>query len=287
MVYLQDHIIEKLGVQPNIDPEQEIRVRVDLLKGTIKAAGAKGLVLGISGGQDSALAGKLAQKAIDELNAEHNQNIPNLWENFTPENKYTFHAIMLPYGEQKDIKDAQIVANEFIKANKITTFNIKDTVDAFKTTFDTLGQPLADYHKGNVKARVRMLTQYAYAGQENLLVCGTDNGPENLMGYYSKFGDGAADVIPLYGLTKRQEKEMLKLLGAPEFIYTKAPTADLLDENPGQEDEAELGVTYTELDDYLEGKPVSDEAREIIETQHLKTEHKRQPPITIFDTWWK
>lgn len=289
MTTLQDHIIQTLQAKPQINAKEEIRTRINFLKQYILNANAKGLVLGISGGQDSALAGKLCQLAVNELNAEHPAASPDIWDRFTPEKPYKFIALLLPYGEQKDGKDAEEIAYNFIQADIVENFNIKQTVDAFTETYNLLhaANNLKDYHKGNVKARVRMLTQYAYAGENGLLVVGSDQNSEALAGFFSKFGDGGADLLPISGLNKRQGKELLRELGAPEFIFTKAPTADLLDGVPGQEDETELGVTYNEIDDYLEGKKVSPETQEKIENRYLATEHKRQLPVAVYDTWWK
>lgn len=217
----------------------------------------------------------LPKLLLEELREETNQ-------------PYRFIALLLPYGQQKDGADAQTIAADFIQADVIELFNIKDTVDAFAATYNIIHpvDNLKDYHKGNVKARVRMLTQYAYAGENNLLVVGTDHASEAITGFFTKFGDGGADVLPLSGLNKRQGKEILRFLGAPDFVITKAPTADLLDGKPAQADETELGVTYDVLDDYLEGKNVDADAKNKIEARYIVTEHKRQLPVTIHDKWW-
>lgn len=132
-----------------------------------------------------------------------------------------------------------------------------------------------------------MIAQYAFGGMEGLLVLGTDHAAEAVTGFYTKYGDGGADVLPLTGLTKRQGKSLLKELGAQDRLYLKVPTADLLDIQPGQADETELGIPYDIIDDYLEGKSVSLEAAEKIEHRYRMTEHKRQLPASMFDSWWK
>lgn len=266
----------KLNTKPTINPAEELQTRIQFLKDYALASNTQGFVLGISGGQDSALAGYIAQTAVNELTTETGK-------------PYKFVALLLPYGTQKDAHEAQYIAEQFIKADITETFNIKPTVDAFTATYNTIHPEdnLKDYHKGNVKARARMLTQYAYAGENNLLVVGTDQSVEAISGFFTKGGDGMADVLPLAGLNKRQGKQILKLVNAPNFVITKAPTADLLDHNPGQTDESELGVTYDEIDDYLEGKPIPDEVKNKIEQRYTATEHKRQPPVTPHDTWWK
>ncbi|MGP7815859.1 ammonia-dependent NAD(+) synthetase [Niallia sp. 01092] len=271
---LQQQIIKALHVQPEIDPKGEIKKRVTFLKEYVKKAKAKGFVLGISGGQDSSLAGRLAQLAAEQLREEGYDA--------------TFIAVRLPYGIQADEEDAKR-ALSFIQADKEYVFNVKNPVDQLKVVYDdmTTGEQLRDYHKGNVKARMRMIAQYAIGGQENLLVVGTDHAAEAVTGFFTKYGDGGADILPLTGLSKRQGKQLLKELNAEESIYLKVPTADLLDGNPGQADETELGITYDQLDDYLEGKKVPSDVAEKIETRYLITEHKRQVPVSMFDTWWK
>lgn len=281
MTDLQQHIIRTLNVKPQINPEEEFRTRVQFLKDFVQHAGSKGLVLGISGGQDSALAGYISQTAMRELRAETKED-------------YRFLALLLPYGEQKDAADAKTIATDFIQADEIIEYNVKAAVDELQNQFDDIAGwagdaavNLTDYHKGNVKARIRAVTQYMYAGMNNYLVVGTDHAAEAVTGFFTKHGDGAADVLPLSGLNKRQGKEVLRFVNAPEFVITKAPTADLLDTNAGQPDETELGITYDILDDYLEGKPVGDVAKQKIELRYMMTEHKRQPPVAISDDWWR
>lgn len=271
---LQKQIMKALNINPEINPKEEIRKRVDFLKQYLIKTNAKGYVLGISGGQDSSLAGRLSQLAVEELRSEGREAL--------------FIAVRLPYGVQHDEEDAQRSLN-FIKADREYIYNVKDPVDAVQTEYNKITQsmPLNDYHKGNVKARMRMIAQYAIGGMENLLVVGTDHAAEAVTGFFTKYGDGGADVLPLSGLTKRQGKALLKELEADERIYLKVPTADLLDKKPGQADETELEISYEVLDDYLEGKPVSEEVAAKIEERYLATEHKRRLPVNMFDDWWK
>lgn len=271
---LQLQIMKDLNVNPSINPKVEVRKRIDFLKNYLVKTKAKGYVLGISGGQDSTLAGRLAQLAVEELRKEGTDA--------------TFIAVRLPYGVQQDEEDARL-AMDFIKADKGIVFNIQTAVDAVQKEYNgvMLDAPLSDYQKGNVKARMRMIAQYAVGGMEGLLVIGTDHAAEAVTGFYTKYGDGGADILPLSGLTKRQGRALLKELGADERLYLKVPTADLLDHKPGQADETELGITYDELDDYLEGKTVAQEVADKVEQRYLITEHKRQMPATVFDDWWK
>ena len=193
----------------------------------------------------------------------------------------------LPYAVQRDEDDAQLSLT-FIQPQRTIDFNIQRAVDGFEAEYtDALGNEMADFTKGNVKARTRMISQYAIAGQRGLLVVGTDHAAEAVTGFFTKFGDGGADLVPLSGLTKRQGRALLQELGAPERLYLKEPTADLLDDNPGQTDEANLGLSYQQIDDYLEGKAVDPAAAEAIESKYLASEHKRRVPATPYDNWWR
>ena len=275
MSTLQQEIIEELKVKPVIDPKEEIRRTIDFLKAYMKKhAFLKSMVLGISGGQDSTLAGKLAQKAVDELNEE------------SGDDTYSFIAVRLPYGVQFDEDDCQDALN-FIQPTKVYTVNIKDAVDASKKALDLSGITLTDFAKGNEKARERMKVQYSIAAMHHGVVLGTDHAAEAITGFYTKFGDGAADLVPLFRLNKRQGKELLKVLDCPEHLYMKIPTADLEEDRPAVPDEIALGVTYDHIDDYLEGKEIPSEPREKIEGYFTRTKHKRHLPITVFDDFWK
>ncbi|MFC6352424.1 MULTISPECIES: ammonia-dependent NAD(+) synthetase [Rothia] len=270
---LQAHIIEELGVKPSIDPAEEVRKRVQFLVDYLKATGTRGFVLGISGGLDSTLAGRLCQLAVEQLELEGVEA--------------EFIAVRLPYKVQADEDDAQ-AALRFIMPQQTVTYNIAEAVDGFESAFATAtGRPIADFNKGNVKARARMIAQYALAGEKNLLVVGTDHGAEAVTGFFTKFGDGGADIMPLFGLNKRQNRALLKVLGADTRLWEKVPTADLLDGKPGRTDEDELGVTYDQIDDYLEGKDIDPAAAENIEGRFLRSRHKRTTPVTIFDSWYR
>lgn len=280
---LQQFIVKQMEVKPEIDPAVEYRTRVDFLKNYLKGTGAKGFVLGISGGQDSALSGYLCQAAVRELRDE------------TGDDSYKFLALLLPYGVQKDAHDAAVIAEDFIGADEIINFNIKESVDALQNEYNrhlSVGHvgfmpELKDFHKGNIKARIRMTTQYAYAGQWNLLVCSSDHSAENLVAYFTKSGDGAADIAPIFGLNKRQGRQLLRFLNVPEFVVTKAPTADLLDNAPQQTDESELAISYDCIDDFLEGKPIDPVIARKLEQRFFAMEHKRRVPVTMYDAWVK
>lgn len=272
---LQKEIIKKLKVQPMIDPQEEVRKTIEFLKAyLISHPGLKTYVLGISGGQDSSLAGRLAQLAIEELRSE------------TGDESYRFIAVRLPYGVQNDEADAQ-AALEFISADVVMTVNIKEATDALVRDLEVNEIPISDYNKGNIKARQRMVAQYAIAGQLSGAVIGTDHAAESVTGFFTKFGDGAADIMPLWRLTKTQGREMMKVLGSPERLYLKVPTADLEENKPMIADEVALGVSYQAIDDYLTGHEVDEHSAEVIESWYTRTRHKRELPITIFDDFWK
>ncbi|WP_253662307.1 ammonia-dependent NAD(+) synthetase [Williamsia maris] len=269
---LQKSIITELEVTAEIDPAAEIRRRVDFLKAYLVASGAKGYVLGISGGQDSTLAGALCQSAAAELRSEGTEA--------------TFVAVRLPYGTQADEDDAQI-ALTFIAPDRSVVANVKPGADATASVAgDAVGAPLRDFVRGNIKARQRMILQYAIAGQESLLVVGTDHAAEAVSGFFTKFGDGGVDLTPLTGLSKRQGAQILRHLDAPDSVTSKVPTADLEDDRPALPDEEALGVTYAQIDDYLEGHDVDDHVAERIESLFTATRHKRTVPVTPFDDWW-
>lgn len=272
---LQKAIIEELGVKPQIDSQEEIRKSIDFMKNYLyKYPFLKTFVLGISGGQDSTLAGRLAQLTMEEMRDE------------TKDAQYQFVAVRLPYGEQADEADAK-KALDFIQPDVSLRVNIKPAIDACILSLEESGVSINDFNKGNMKARQRMIIQYAIAGEKAGAVIGTDHAAENITGFYTKYGDGGADILPLFRLNKRQGKELLKELGSPSELYTKIPTADLEDDKPLVADEVALGVTYDDIDDYLEGKTISENAKETIESWYKKTQHKRHMPISIFDNFWK
>ncbi|MCG7496461.1 ammonia-dependent NAD(+) synthetase [Vibrio sp. Of7-15] len=276
---MEQLIRDEMRVLPAIDPVFEINRRVDFIKKKLLQAGCKSLVLGISGGVDSTTCGRLAQLAIDSLNQE------------TESSDYQFIAVRLPYGEQKDEDEAQL-ALSFIKPSHSVSVNIKAGVDGLHaSSLDALANTnlipsdsaKVDFVKGNVKARARMVAQYEIAGLVGGLVLGTDHSAENITGFYTKFGDGACDLAPLFGLNKRQVRQLAKELGAPELLVIKTPTADLEELAPQKADEDALNLTYDEIDDFLEGKPVKTEVTEKLVHIYKVTQHKRQPIPTIYD----
>ncbi|PAU36980.1 NAD(+) synthase [Vibrio coralliilyticus] len=275
---MEQLIRDEMRVLPSIDPQFEISRRVEFIKRKLQEARCKALVLGISGGVDSTTCGRLAQLAVNELNEE-------------TDGGYQFIAVRLPYGEQKDEDEAQI-ALQFIQPTHSVSVNIKAGVDGLHAAShealahtELLPQQASkiDFVKGNVKARARMVAQYEIAGYVGGLVLGTDHSAENITGFYTKFGDGACDLAPLFGLSKRQVREVAATLGAPELLVKKTPTADLEELAPQKADEDALNLTYDQIDDFLEGKPVSQEASDRLVAIYKTTQHKRQPIPTIYD----
>ena len=266
----QQEIIAELDVDADFDAAREAERRISFLADYLLRTGSKGYVLGISGGVDSTTAGRLAQLAVERVRAQGGDA--------------TFLGMRLPYGVQKDEADARR-ALDFIGADEVISVNIQAATDAMFREVDAAGIDFehaahADFIKGNVKARQRMTAQYLAAGARGMLVIGTDHAAEAVVGFYTKYGDGAADVVPLAGLNKRRVRAIADHLGAPDHLVEKVPTADLEDHRPLVPDEVALGVSYDAIDDYLEGKPVSDEDRATIEGWHARTAHKRTMPVS-------
>jgi NAD+ synthase len=256
----QDSIRAALGVPAEFDVEKEADRRIGFLADYLATSGATGYVLGISGGVDSTVAGRLASLACHQAGA-------------------SFTAMRLPYGAQADETEA-MQAVEFIEPTSTVTVDIKPAVDALHgaTNSEDTTPERADFVKGNIKARQRMVAQYAVAGRLGALVVGTDQAAEAVMGFFTKYGDGAFDVGPLLGLTKARVRALGDHLGAPKHLMTKMPTADLEELRPALPDEEAYGVTYREIDAYLVGEDIDAHAREVIEKAFRQTAHKRQLP---------
>jgi NAD+ synthase len=274
-------IINEMKVLPEIDAAFEIERRVNFIKKKLIKSGLKSLVLGISGGIDSSTCGRLAQLAIDALNNKNAEHKP----------EYKFIAIRLPFDIQADEEDAQL-ALDFIKPSHSLTTNIfagtegihTETIRALKAAdLLTANAVQVDLSKGNVKARTRMVMQYHIAGILGALVLGTDHSAENITGFFTKWGDGACDLAPLFGLSKRQVKQLARSLGAPAQLIDKAPTADLEELTPSKKDEDTLGISYDQLDDFLEGKNIDKLIEEKIIAIYMKTQHKRSEIPTIYE----
>jgi len=263
----QKAIIEALGVQPDFDAAREIGRRVEFLKGYLVGSRQAAYVLGISGGVDSLAAGLLAQRAVRALREDGHAA--------------TFIAVRLPYGVQADEHDAA-AAVAAIRPDRVMTVDIKPAADSLMAAMLAAGtDPVLRHHfiLGNVKARQRMVAQYAIAGNASGLVIGTDHAAEALMGFYTKFGDGAADVLPLAGLNKRRVRAVAAALGAPDRLVWKVPTADLESDAPLRPDEDVYGVTYDQIDDFLEGRAIDPAAAGRILSAYRASAHKRALPV--------
>lgn len=220
---------------------------VKWIRDEVNAAGQKGVIVGMSGGVDSSVVAALAKEAF-------------------PNNSL---GVYLPINNMgQDLEDAKSVADKI----GIETL----TVDLSKS-FEATNQSMKLSSKlaiANIKPRLRMTALYALAQDNNYLVLGTDNMAEWFLGYFTKYGDGGVDLLPIVHLLKGEVKQLAKELELPEVVYTKAPTAALWD---GQTDEEELGYSYDEVDKFLTGKEIDPEIKQKIERQIQITEHKRKP----------
>lgn len=270
----KQEILTLYGVVPSeqFDAAAATSARIAYLKSELRRTGRRGYVLGISGGVDSTTCGRLAQLACEELRAE----------GFDAQ----FYAVRLPAGVQRDEDDAQ-EALRFINPDHTLTINIGEGANvmneacmaAVATTGTVLTPEEADYHKGNIKARLRMTAQYHLAAVYGGLVLGTDHAAEATMGYFSKHADGACDLLVINGLNKRQVRACAEYLGAPAKVWQKAPTADLEELAPGKLDDEGFGFPYVYLDDFLEGKQIELDIEAKIVTAYDRTRHKRLPIV--------
>ena len=218
---------------------------------------ADGFTLGVSGGVDSAVClGLLAQTSLPTT------------------------ALLLPtdHTSEQDLADARAVTQKFqLEAIEI---NIEAIYKPFLETASPLNNPLSPRQaviRGNAQARIRMMMLYAHAQQHQRIVVGTDNACEWHMGYFTKYGDGGVDIAPLIHLNKKTVYALGRYLEIPTSIMNKAPSAGLW---VGQTDEDEMGVSYAEIDAYLQGEPVSEHAKARIDFWHTRSHHKRALPLT-------
>jgi NAD+ synthase len=237
-----------------MNTEQLAEKLIMWIRDKVLAAGCKGVVVGISGGLDSSVLAALCQRAFPQS---------------------MLGVIMPCYSSQKDIKHARTVVRKFSIPIKAV---VLDTV--FDNLLKVLPSDRVDPNasrlaEGNLKARLRMLTLYYFANKLKYMVAGSGNRSELSIGYFTKYGDGGVDILPLGTLVKGQVKELGSFLGIPQEIIDKPPSAGLWH---GQTDEGELGLSYDELDRYLITGEASNELRERIESMIATNSHKRLPP---------
>ena len=235
------------------DYEKELRERVDYIRKLLEGSGAKGIVFGNSGGKDSALVGILCQKATDKVLAVC----------MACQSKRNF-------GE--DLDDAVALAEQFGIENVVV--DLSDTKAALTQAVEKVAE-ISQQASTNIAPRLRMTTLYAIAQSRGYLVAGTGNKSEYYMGYFTKWGDGAYDFNPIADLSVTEIYEFLTYLKAPENIIKKAPSAGLFE---GQTDEADMGVSYAQVDAVMQkGSCGNDKADAIIAGYHARSHHKRQP----------
>lgn len=226
--------------------------RLNWIRERVKAAGCTGVVVGESGGKDSATVTALCVRALGKENVV---------------------GITMPCNSlSTDMEHARLVADAF--GIKLIEVNIGGAFTTLKNTIINEHE-LNELAVANIKPRLRMTTLYAVAQTLNYLVVGTDNKSEMVMGYFTKWGDGGYDFNPLSDLTMREVLELGKELGVPEPILTKAPSAGLWE---GQTDEKEMGVTYKAIEEYIKTGTTDPASLEIIEKTNKRTAHKREMP---------
>ena len=231
---------------------KELEHRLNWIRDYVKKTGCTGVVVGESGGKDSAVVTALCAKALGSENV---------------------YAVSMPCNSlSKDIDHAKMAAEAF--GVELIVVNLADTFATFKQTIKPHHQ-ISDLAEANIKPRLRMTTLYAIAQTRNALVVGTDNLSEMTMGYFTKWGDGGYDFNPLGDLTMQEVLQLGKELGVPEPILTKAPSAGLWE---GQTDEKEMGVTYKAIEEYIKTGKTDPASQEVIERTHRMTQHKREMP---------
>ncbi len=229
----------------------EVEERVECIRKILEKSGASGIVFGNSGGKDSALVGILCKMACDNT-----------------------VGILLPCFTKRNYEEDMIDAKSVAKFASIETriVDLSPVRDKLVLALDPITR-LDKLSLANIAPRLRMTTLYAIASAENRLVAGTGNKSEEYVGYFTKWGDGAHDFNVIADLTATEVFEFLNYLKAPESIISKAPSAALFD---GQTDEEEMGVTYSELDSYIDGLPLEKSKEEKIIKLNKSSEHKRK-----------
>lgn len=235
---------------PEVDEAVEAGRLAAWISRQVEEAGARGTVVGISGGVDSAVAAALCQRAC-------------------PGKAY---GLILPCeSDPRDIADARLVAERV--GIEWLTISLEEPYRALRQALPDGAVPRLAL--ANLKPRLRMIALYYFANARHLLVVGTGNRSEIHVGYFTKYGDAGVDLLPLAGLVKEQVRQLARYLGIPESIINKPPTAGLW---PGQTDEGEMGISYAELDRYLLTGQADPDVRTRIEQLHRASAHKRRLP---------
>ena len=222
----------------------------EFLKNYLEESHCKAYVLGLSGGVDSTLVAAIARKAVGK-------------------DRLFCYALDIE-SNPADVEDAKKVAKELDLNLEI--INLTKTYHSYLE--DLNGKEFIKLTKSNLKVRMRMVALFVFAQEHYGLVLGTDNMDERYVGYFTKYGDGAADVLPIVYLTKKEVREAAELYGVSSLLANRVPTAGLFE---GQTDETEMGVKYEDLDNYLLGGKVEKSVEERIEYLHKISEHKRAP----------
>jgi NAD+ synthase len=244
----------------NSELDSRIQTAVTWLREQVSNAAAKGVVVGVSGGVDSAVVAGLCKRAF-------------------PEN--SVGVIMPSQSSPADREDALLIAETYgLKVVEVDLGEVHQGI--IKKVQQGLEKQGLGFEgrlsQGNLKARLRMSTLYTVANALNYLVVGTDNAPESYTGYFTKYGDGGVDVLPISSLTKTEVRAWAAQLGLPDKIVNRIPTAGLW---PGQTDESEMGITYDHIDRYLLGEEIPPQEIEKIERLHRVSEHKRHTPPAL------
>lgn len=235
-----------------IDFSKKIESIVSWIDEYIKRSNAKGIVFGVSGGVDSALLCAIANKYFPSKSLALTMHIEN---------------------QQEDIDDAELVLKTFDKVERINV----DLEKAYTAMKSILNPNLKIETLGNLKSRLRMVTLYSYAQEKEYLVAGTSNAAEYVTGYFTKYGDSGSDILPLVNFPKSYIVECAKILGVPEKIINKKPSAGL---RPNQYDEEELGIEYKVIDDFLLGNFLDNKDLVQIIKLQINSDHKRQLPAS-------